>query len=119
MPREDDFVARIAVGHIQRPYSAVFRIWSPPGKSDVYANVREITREIKISLHESGKCNAGLTNEFSRQEESAVTAIGGSRHQSQWTRQTHVGSRVVTPLKFVIPVSELRTWRVEPVETEE
>jgi hypothetical protein len=118
MSKEDDFVARVAVGHIHGLYSAVFRIWSPLGKSDVYASVREIAGEIKISLHETGQCNAGLTKQFSMQKVSAVAAMGGSRHQSQWTRQTHVGSRVVTPLQFVIPASELSTWRVEPVETE-
>ncbi len=118
MPKEDDFVARVAVGHIQGPYSAVFRIWSPPGKSDVYASVREIAGEIKISLHETGECNAGLTTQFAMREVSAVAAMGGSRHQSQWIRQTHVGSRVVKPLQFVIPASELRTWRVQPVEIE-
>ena len=118
MSKKDDFVARVAVGHIQGPCSAVFRIWSPPGKSDVYASVREIAGEIKISLHETGECNAGLTTQFSMQEVSAVAAMGGSRHQSQWTRQTHVGPRVVTPLQFAIPASELRTWRVQPVETE-
>lgn len=118
MPRIDDFVARVAVGHIQWPQSAVFRIWSPPGKSDVYASVREIAGEIKISLHETGECNAGLTTQFAMQEVTAVAAMGGSRHQSQWTRQTHVGSLVVTPLQFIIPASELRLWRVQPVGNE-
>src|SRR5271169_6032985 len=117
MPKSDDFVVRVAVGHIKGSYSAIFRIWSPTGKSDVYASVRDIAGEIKISLHATGECNAGLTPQFAKQEASAVAAIGG-RHQSQWTRQLHVGSRVVTPLKFVIPASELRTWRVPPVETE-
>lgn len=42
MSKKDDFVARIAVGHDQAPLSAVFRIWSPSGKSDVYAAVRDI-----------------------------------------------------------------------------
>jgi len=36
--------------------------------------------------------------------------MGGSRHQSRWTRATRVGSRVITPLQFVIPASELRSF---------
>lgn len=115
MPKKDDFIVRVAVGRIQGPQSAVFRFWSPSGKSDVYASVREIAGEIKISLHESGECNAGLTTQFAMQEVTAVAAIGGSRHQSKWTRQMHVGSSVVTPLQFVVPESELRLWRVQPV----
>ena len=118
MPKIDDLVARVAVGHIQGPQSAVFRIWSPHGKSDVYASVRNIAGEIKISLHETGKCKAGLTTQFAKQEANAVDAMGGSRHQSQWTRQTHVGSRVVIPLKFAVPASELRMWRELPDEAE-
>ena len=107
----DDLVARIAVGDRKGPRSATFRIWSPKGKSDVYAAVRDIAGKIKISLHESGECNAGLTNQFGTQEAGAVAAIGGSRHQSQWTRLTHTGGIIVTPLQFFIPASELREWR--------
>jgi hypothetical protein len=44
----------------------------------------------------------------------AVDAMGGSRHQSRWTRLKHVGSRVVVPLQFAIPATELRTSEVEP-----
>lgn len=111
MSKKDDFVARIAVGNAHGPQSAVFRIWSPKGKSDVYAAVRDIAGDIKISLHETGECNAGLTTQFAKRELAAVTAMGGSRHQSQWFRQTHAGSMIVTPLQFVIPSSELRMWR--------
>jgi hypothetical protein len=118
MPKKDDFVARVAVGHIHGPQSAVFRIWSPSGKSDVYAAVRDIAGKIKISLHETGECNAGLTTQFAGKEVSAVAAMGGSRHQSKWSRHTHVGSWIVTPLQFVIPASELRMWRAKPILSE-
>lgn len=52
-------------------------IWSPPGKSDVYASVRERAGDFKISLHESGACNAGLTDQFAAKETDAIAAIGG------------------------------------------
>ena len=118
MSKKDDFVARLAVGNAQNLLSAVFRIWSPKGKSDVYAAVRDIAGDIKISLHETGECNAGLTSQFAKQELDAVSAMGGSRHQSKWRRQIHVGPLIVTPLQFVIPASELRIWRESPIETE-
>lgn len=110
-----DLVARLAVGCADGPYSATLRIWSPSGKSDVYASVRECAGDFKVSLHESGECNAGLTKQFAAQEADAVTAMGGSRHQSNWTRVVHAGSWVVTPLQFALPASELRTWRQSPV----
>jgi len=111
----DDFVVRVAVGSPEGPHSAVFRIWSPAGKSDVYASVRDIAGAIKISLHESGECNAGLTFQFAKKETTAVAKIGGLRHQSKWTRLTHVGSHMVNPLQFAIPESELKNWRSAPL----
>jgi len=119
MINNDDFVVRVAVGCALGPQSTVFRIWSPPGKSDVYASVRDIAGEIKISLHETGECNAGLTTQFAIREVAAVDAMGGSRHQSRWTRLKHVGSRVVVPLQFAIPASELRLSRVQPAAATE
>ena len=118
MINNDDFVVRVAVGCAFGPQSAIFRIWSPPAKSDIYAAVRDIAGDIKISLHETGKCNAGLTIQFARREMAAVAAMGGSRHQSQWFRQTHVGSLIVTPLQFVIPDSELSIWRDRAIMSE-
>lgn len=109
-----DLVERLAVGLPDGPYSATLRIWTSPGKSDVYASVRERAGDFKVSLHESGTCNAGLTNQFATKEADAVTAIGGSRHQSTWTRAMHTGSRIVAPLQFAVPASELRTWRERP-----
>ncbi len=106
-----EFAARVAVGQADGPYSATFRIWVPPGKSDVYASVRERAGDFKVSLHESGICYAGLTHPFALKESDAIVAIGGSRHQSTWTRRMHTGARVVAPLQFAIPASELRTWR--------
>lgn len=114
MTKTDDLVVRVAVGRLLGPQSAVFRIWSPLGKSDVYASVRGIAGEIKISLHETGECNAGLTTQFAKREITAVNAMRGSRHQSRWTRMKHVSSRVVVPLQFAIPASELRSSEVEP-----
>lgn len=116
MINTDNFVVRVAVGNFLGPQSAVFRIWSPLRKSDVYASVRDIAGEIKISLHETGECNAGLTTQCAKQEIAAVDAMGGSRHQSRWTRLKHLGSRMVVPLQFAIPASELRSQREESIE---
>lgn len=103
-----EFVARLSVGGPDGPTSATFRIWSPKGKSDVYAGVREVAGQVKISLHESGECFAGFVSEFANRETAAIAAAGRSRHQSKWKRLRHTGQRAVTPLQFVIPESELR-----------
>ena len=111
-----NLVVRLAVGCAEGPNSATLRIWSPKGKSDVYASVRERAGDFKVSLHESGECNAGLTKQFAENETDAMAALGGERHQSKWRRAQHSGLRVVTPLQFAFPASELRTWREAPVE---
>ena len=106
-----DFVERLAVGIPDGPYSASLRVWSPPGKSDVYAGIRERAGEHKVSLHSDGRCLSGLTKNFADSEPVALAALGGSRHQSNWMRRTHLGSQFTTPLQFAFPHSELRTWR--------
>ncbi len=105
------FEARVVVGHSPEPQSAFFRIWSQKGKSNVYASVRNIADQIKISLHESGECNAGLTDQFAKSQKEAVVSIGGSRHQNRWQRKTHVGSRIVTPLQFAVASDQLKVWK--------
>jgi len=119
MLRDDNFVVRFAVGCLSGPRSAVFRVWSPSGKSDVYASVRNIAGEIKISLHGTGECNAGLTDQFAKKKEAAIEATGGSRHQSRWNRLKPDGFCVVVPLKLTIPASELRSRQEQPISTTE
>ena len=111
---DGEFIARLAVGEPNGPSSGVLRIWSPKGKGDVYASMRSIAGQVKISLHESGSCIAGLTSQFAAKEVEAVAAMGGLRHQNKWTRIRHTGERVVTPLQFVVPESQLR---LRPGET--
>ncbi len=108
MSKSADFVVRVAIGNPLGLQSAIFRIWSPRDKSDVYASVRDVAGQIKISLHETGECNAGLTKEFAKREIAAVRAMGNSRHQSRWKRLKHIGPRVVVPLQFAVPSTELR-----------
>ena len=105
---DGEFTSRLCVGRPDVPSSGVFRIWSPKGKSDVYASMRGIAGQVKISLHESGSCIAGLTKEFAAKEVGAVVAMGGERHQSKWMRLRHTGERIVTPLQFIVPESQLR-----------
>lgn len=78
--------------------------------SDVYAAIRDIAGELKVSLHESGQCHAGLTSQFALREQEVVEQLG-SRHQNRWQRNTHVGSRFIAPLQFAFPSTELRVWR--------
>lgn len=113
---DGEFIARLAVGRPNGLASGVLRIWSPKSKGDVYASMRSIAGQVKISLHESGTCIAGLTKQFAAEEVEAVAAMGGARHQNKWTRIRHTGEKIVTPLQFVVPNSQLR---LRPEETTE
>lgn len=116
MAKGNDVDERLAVGSPDGANSVVFKIWSPIGKSDVYASIREHASVFKVSLHDRGICVAGLTKQFAMGQSGAIAQMGGSRLQNAWTRLTHVGSRVVTPLQFVVPASELRRWREQTLE---
>lgn len=107
-PRSPGLVRRLAVGEPLQRRSATLRVWADPGKSDVYAALRVIAGSTKISLHASGQCYASLTSEFAASHREVIASLGGSRHQTKWTRRTHVGPRLEIPLQFVFPESELR-----------
>lgn len=109
----DDLVVRVVVGSRDR-CSATIRIWSPRGKSDIYAGERSTTAQLKISLHGSGECLAGLTTPFAAAEPEVMEALAGRRAQSRWHRLTHVGSRFIAPLQFSFPASELSAWCPSP-----
>ena len=95
---DGEFVARLAVGRPDGPSSGVLRIWSPKGKSDVYASMRGIAGQVKISLHESGTYIAGLTTQFAAKEVEAVWTLltkvetscdriliaGGANVEAEW-----------------------------------
>ncbi len=110
MKKGSQFDARIVVGCSPKPQSAIYRIWSNKGKSDVYASIRDIAGVFKVSLHESGVCQAGFTQKFEIENKEIIDDVGGSRHQSRWCRKTHVGPRIITPLQFCIPANQLKVW---------
>ena len=109
------FVRRIGVGNASGLNSPVLRVWTATDKSDVYVSFREIAGSVKISLHESGECHSGLTSAFAANEQDVVLASGGSRHQHEWQRRTHLGSQSTAALHICFPHSEFRAWRDKPV----
>ena len=83
----------------------------PDGKSDVYVAVRSIAGLMKISLHESGMCNASITKQAARHP-SIVARLGASRHLDQWHRPVKTEGRVLSiPLRIRFLERELRERR--------
>lgn len=110
MKRDFGFTSRFGVGYPDRLQSGVWRVWADPGKSDVYVAIRTIAGTFKVSLHESGDCNASITQQACEKDPRLVEALGGRRHIDQWHRRTHTGSLLSIPLRIAFPESELR-WR--------
>ena len=102
---------RFAVGSPDGPNSVSVKILSSRGKADVYAMVREFGEAVKISLHKDGNCFSGLTSDMAAVEPAMIEALGGTRHQHEWKRRTHLGSQECGALHFCFPSTELRRWR--------
>lgn len=103
------FISRFGVGHPDRLQSGTWRVWADPGKSDVYIAIRTIAGTFKVSLHESGACNASITKQAFDNDLDSVEASVDNRHIDQWHRRTHTGSLLSIPLRIAFPESELRS----------
>jgi hypothetical protein len=88
--------------------SGVWRVWTDPGKSDVYVAIRTIAGISKISLHATGTCNASLTSQAVKNDSTIAERLGGSRHLDQWNRPMHTGALLSIPLRIRFLTSELR-----------
>jgi hypothetical protein len=81
---------RFVVGTRGGLRSSTWRCWTPAGgKSDVYLAPRSLAGSYKISLHESGSWQVGLTSEVKRklEAEGRWTGVRGSRGSSPGPRR--------------------------------
>ncbi len=78
---------RVAVGEPGRQ-SAVWRIWAPPNKSDIYIGVRSILGYQKWSLHESGDWR----HQWITDEKAAEHGKVNGRIIDQWQQPAEVGN---------------------------
>lgn len=88
--------------------SGVWRVWANVGKSDVYVAVRTIAGLSKISLHETGACNASMTAQSIAMDSTVLDTLNGTRHLDQWRRPLLTGRLLSIPLRLRFPASELR-----------
>jgi hypothetical protein len=81
-----DQVLRFAVGRPSGARSATWRLWVPRGKSDVYLSRRMVGRNFKVSLHESGEWQIGLTQEYVKRPDALSMPKENPRGLDKWTR---------------------------------
>ena len=108
MDKTKRFTLRFGIGDPDGLQSGIWRAWADPGKSDVYVAIRTIAGDWKISLHESGDCNASITEQAVSRFNDAYIQNGGSRHLDKWKRQVLTGPLLSIPMRIRFPQSELR-----------
>jgi hypothetical protein len=89
--------------------SSVWSVFSAKHSADLYIVPRMFGGAVKVSLHESGSWQAGLT------KEAAVDfTLSESRHWEIWNRGNEQAAGVVPAWSLLIPDEELRSGAVDP-----
>lgn len=117
MPGVGKLNIRFAIGTAEGPRSGIWRAWTTSKKSDVYIAARGFAGELKVSLHESGKCYLGVPSERIediRDEDDRFSHFWQSRHMQRWNR-ANIAQQVTLGLTIIFPTSELLVdpWEVK------
>lgn len=100
------FKIRFAVGTPKGPQSAIWTVFGTGNSSDVYVACRPQAKDIKVSLHESGRWRIGRTPSYARQRASAgMGPEDRAFHKWQRPREIHPGW--TWALNIVVPASDL------------
>ncbi|MBC8468154.1 MAG: hypothetical protein H8D56_01680 [Planctomycetes bacterium] len=102
---------RFCIGEPTGLHSTTWKIWV--NRNDVYLSSRMLASDIKVSLHESGKCQFSHTSEsFAHRGKS-----NRDRHIQKWIRRrTYPENGVVHLFRVIIPSTELRSTSAEKKE---
>jgi len=85
-------------------FSTVWGVFSAKRAADMYIAPRMLGGAVKVSLHQSGSWQAGLTN-----ASPAHLWSNGSRHWDLWKRGSELAPGTVRAWYLLIPDEELRT----------
>jgi hypothetical protein len=100
----EQLVARFAVGIEDGPRSAVWRLWTQKGKSDVYnIAARAQGGHFKVSLHESGEWRFAFTKEHWK---GRASTGGEDRVIERWRRPPSVEG-VTRAFTVIVPSGEI------------
>jgi hypothetical protein len=97
---------RFAVGSPDGPRSAMWKLFSPKNKSDVYLAYRAAGRYVKVSLHQSGNWRfQWISPDVARE----AGAIDGTRVIEQWQRPAAdegwtIGPMILVSERDVVPL---------------
>jgi hypothetical protein len=108
-PNTREQVLRFAVGERDGPRSRTWRLWVPPGKSDVYIASRRLGYAVKVSLHEPGPSRLALTSEYVKQEGALRAAGDDPRGAKEWERPRPrlPDAPMTRPFSILVPWDEV------------
>ena len=97
---------RFGVRAQNRQRSSLWVMSIPRNRSDVYLTAMPLGGKLKVSIHESGKCQASITSEFYRVLDNSTDTKPSSRHFKKWNIK-EINSGVSLALRILIPSSGL------------
>jgi hypothetical protein len=94
--------------------SAIWRLWIwGRRRADIYLSVRSFAGALKISLHQSERCQVSFTSEFVAFLEERGLRLPAGRHIDTWP-SPEIAPGVRLPVRIVVPASELRAMKALP-----
>lgn len=102
-----DLNYRFAVGSIDNVRSSSYTIFTNPNRNDIYVGHRGIVKDLKVSIHESGKNYLGYTSNTNHPIALRETANKG-RHLFKWQGLPIHSKGYHLHFRIIFPTCELR-----------
>ena len=108
MPIKKKHICRFGVRSEDGRSSDIWRNWTSTrgNKSDVYLAPRALAGRLKVSMHETGKCQLSFTKEFLGEIADLGTWTRESRHLARW-ELGQLSPGVTLAIRLIVPTSEL------------
>lgn len=96
--------------------AATWKVWTPPGKKDIYVAARELSGALKISLHESSNWHFAYDPQFFENRVPEAKRSERGRFIDKWPRPNPIAPGVTLALRIVTPWTALRLGKPFPEE---
>jgi len=85
--------------------AATWKLWTPPGKSDVYLACRELGWALKASLHQSGRWHVAYSQTAFKDDVQGAIPTQQDRFLERWLRPKPIAPGVTLAFRIVTPHS--------------
>lgn len=98
---------RFFVGPWKGRYSSVWRVWSNPGSDDIYLGVSCLLKNLKVSLHQSGKFRAAFVEDYHEKLVNEDTNQYKDRAFMKWENTAVPDGTIMQVLDIHFPLNAL------------